>query len=63
MTDWATLADVGTAVGTLILAGATFVAVRAATRSRAGQAFAGRPRSGQTWLYKLQHGYTCRRDR
>ena len=33
MTDWATLADVGTAAGTLILAGATFVAVRAAARS------------------------------
>jgi hypothetical protein len=33
MTDWTTLADVGTAVGTLILAGATFVAVRAAARS------------------------------
>jgi hypothetical protein len=33
MTDWATLADIGTAVGTLVLAGATFVAVRASARS------------------------------
>lgn len=33
MTDWATLADIGTAAGTLILAGATFVAVRASARS------------------------------
>ena len=33
MTDWTTLADIGTAAGTLILAGATFVAVRAAARS------------------------------
>jgi hypothetical protein len=33
MTAWATLADVGTAAGTLVLAAATFVAVRAATRS------------------------------
>jgi hypothetical protein len=33
MTDWVTLADVGTAVGTLVLAGATFVAVRASARS------------------------------
>lgn len=33
MTEWATLADVGTAVGTLVLAGATFVAVRASARS------------------------------
>jgi hypothetical protein len=33
MTDWVTLADIGTAVGTLILAGATFVAVRASARS------------------------------
>ena len=33
MTDWTTLADIGTAVGTLILAGATFVAVRATARS------------------------------
>jgi len=35
MTDWVTLADVGTAVGTLVLAGATFVAVRASARSTA----------------------------
>ncbi len=35
MTDWATVADIGTAVGTLVLAGATFVAVRAAARSTA----------------------------
>lgn len=33
MTDWATLADIGTAAGTLVLAGATFVAVRASARS------------------------------
>ena len=33
MTDWTTLADIGTAAGTLILAGATFVAVRASARS------------------------------
>ena len=33
MTDWVTLADIGTAAGTLVLAGATFVAVRAAARS------------------------------
>lgn len=33
MTDWVTLADIGTAVGTLVLAGATFVAVRASARS------------------------------
>jgi hypothetical protein len=35
MTDWVTLADVGTAAGTLVLAGATFVAVRASARSTA----------------------------
>jgi hypothetical protein len=33
MTAWAMLADIGTAAGTLVLAGATFVAVRASTRS------------------------------
>jgi hypothetical protein len=33
VTAWGTLADVGTAAGTLVLAGATFVAVRAAARS------------------------------
>jgi hypothetical protein len=33
MTTWATLADIGTAVGTLVLAGATFVAVSASARS------------------------------
>jgi hypothetical protein len=33
MTDWATVADIGTAAGTLVLAGATFVAVRASVRS------------------------------
>ena len=33
MTEWATLADMGTAAGTLVLAGATFVAVRASARS------------------------------
>jgi hypothetical protein len=33
MTAWVTLADIGTAVGTLVLAGATFVAVRASARS------------------------------
>jgi hypothetical protein len=33
MTAWATLADLGTAAGTLVLAGATFVAVRASARS------------------------------
>jgi hypothetical protein len=33
MTAWVTLADIGTAAGTLVLAGATFVAVRAAARS------------------------------
>jgi len=31
--SWATLADVGTAAGTLVLAGATFVSVRASARS------------------------------
>jgi hypothetical protein len=30
---WATLADIGTAAGTLVLAGATFVSVRASARS------------------------------
>jgi hypothetical protein len=35
MTDWVTLADIGTAVGTLVLAGATFVAVRASVRTAA----------------------------
>jgi hypothetical protein len=35
MTDWVTLADIGTAAGTLILAGATFVAVRARGLRRA----------------------------
>ena len=33
MIAWATLADIGTAAGTLVLAGATFVAVRASARS------------------------------
>ncbi len=33
MTEWATLADIGTAAGTLVLAGATFIAVRASVRS------------------------------
>src|SRR5215475_8295620 len=33
MTDWSTLADIGTAAGTLVLACATFVAVRASARS------------------------------
>lgn len=33
MSAWATLADIGTALGTLVLAGATFVAVRASARS------------------------------
>src|SRR5579863_10085667 len=33
MTDWGTLADIGTAAGTLVLAGATFVAVRGSARS------------------------------
>lgn len=33
MTAWATLADVATAAGTLILAGSTFIAVRASARS------------------------------
>jgi hypothetical protein len=33
MTDWLLLADLGTAAGTLILAGATFVAVRASVRT------------------------------
>jgi hypothetical protein len=33
MTAWVVLADIGTAAGTLVLAGATFVAVRAAARS------------------------------
>jgi hypothetical protein len=33
VTAWVTLADIGTAVGTLVLAGATFVSVRAAARS------------------------------
>lgn len=33
MTAWTTLADIGTAAGTLILAASTFVAVRAAARS------------------------------
>jgi hypothetical protein len=33
MTAWVMLADIGTAAGTLVLAGATFVAVRAAARS------------------------------
>jgi hypothetical protein len=31
--DWATLSEVGTAVGTLVLAGATFAAVRSANRA------------------------------
>jgi hypothetical protein len=31
--DWATLSEMGTAVGTLVLAGATFVAVRSANRT------------------------------
>lgn len=35
MTDWAILADVGTAIGTLVLAGATFAAVRSSARSTA----------------------------
>jgi hypothetical protein len=33
MTPWVTLADIGTAVGTLVLAGATFVSVQASARS------------------------------
>jgi hypothetical protein len=33
VSDWVTLADIGTAAGTLVLAAATFVAVRAAARS------------------------------
>ena len=33
VTDWATLAEVGTAAGTLVLAGATFSAVRSANRT------------------------------
>jgi len=33
VTAWVTLADFGTAVGTLVLAGATFVSVRASARS------------------------------
>jgi hypothetical protein len=33
VTGWATLADAGTAAGTLVLAGATFVSVRASARS------------------------------
>jgi len=33
VTAWVTLADIGTAVGTLVLAGATFVSVRASGRS------------------------------
>jgi hypothetical protein len=33
MAAWATLADIGTAAGTVVLAGATFVAVRASARS------------------------------
>jgi hypothetical protein len=33
MTAWVTVADIGTAAGTVVLAGATFVAVRAAARS------------------------------
>lgn len=33
MSAWVTLADVGTAVGTLVLAGATFVSVRASAHS------------------------------
>lgn len=33
MTDWVTLADIGTAAGTVLLAGATFVAVRSSARS------------------------------
>jgi len=33
MNAWTTLADIGTAAGTLVLAGATFVAVRASARS------------------------------
>lgn len=33
MTAWSTLADIGTAAGTLVLAASTFVAVRAAARS------------------------------
>ena len=33
MTAWVTLADFGTAIGTLVLAGATFVSVRASARS------------------------------
>jgi hypothetical protein len=35
MTDWATLADIGTAAGTVVLASATFVAVRASAHSTA----------------------------
>jgi hypothetical protein len=33
VTDWSTLANIGTAAGTLVLAAATFVAVRASARS------------------------------
>jgi hypothetical protein len=33
MTDWTTVADIGTAAGTLVLAAATFVAVQASMRS------------------------------
>ncbi len=33
VTAWVTLADVGTAVGTLVLAGATFISVRASAHS------------------------------
>jgi hypothetical protein len=33
MAAWTTLADIGTAAGTLVLAGATFIAVRASARS------------------------------
>jgi hypothetical protein len=33
MTDWGMLADIGTAAGTLVLAGATFAAVRGSARS------------------------------
>jgi len=33
MTDWVTVADIGTAAGTVVLAGATFVSVRASARS------------------------------
>jgi len=33
VTDWATIASVGTAAGTLVLAGATYSAVRSSNRS------------------------------